>query len=200
MNTMDFKDWKWLNESKADISEQEVAIHATGHTDWFCSPVPDSCGSLEPPVSSAPFFYTEVTGDFVFSAKVRPAHTDVFDAATLMVIENESLWAKLAFEATDFGTNAAVCVVTNGVSDDANGCDVEQDAVWLKIVRKGGVFSTHYSLNGETYHMVRLFRLPVPETVKVGFGAQSPLGEGGMRFFSNVQLEHKTVENLRAGE
>lgn len=196
---MELNNWKWLNESKVNISEDEAAIHATGYTDWFCNPVPDPDGRSAEPIASAPFFYTEVTGDFVFTAKVRPEHKDVFDAATLMVIENESLWAKLAFEATDFGTKAAVCVVTNGYSDDANGCDVEQDEIWLRIVRKGEVFSTHYSLDGKEYHMVRLFRLPVPETVKVGLGAQSPLGEGGERYFSGIQIEHKTVANLRAG-
>lgn len=37
-------------------------------------------------------------------------------------------------------------------------------------------------------------------TVKVGLGAQAPLGNGGYRVFSNIQLEHKTVKNLRSGE
>ena len=35
--------------------------------------------------------------------------------------------------------------------------------------------------------------------VKVGLEAQSPAGEGGLRFFSDVTLELKTVGNLRAG-
>lgn len=29
--------------------------------------------------------------------------------------------------------------------------------------------------------------------------AQSPAGEGGLRFFSDVTLEHRTVQNLRTG-
>ena len=47
--------------------------------------------------------------------------------------------------------------------------------------------------------MVRLFRLPVGESVKVGLEAQSPAGEGGVRLFEQVTLEKRTVENLRAG-
>ncbi len=197
---MDFKQWKWINESRAEITGNTITIDTPAKKDWFCSPIPDENGNLAAPAANAPFFYTEVKGDFVFRVKVEPKHQDVYDAATVMVIENERLWAKLAFEASDFGTTAVVCVVTNEVSDDANGCDVASDHMWLKICRVGNVFSTHYSLDGVHYHMVRFFRLPVKETVKVGLGAQAPLGNGGKRVFSDIKLEHKTVKNLRAGE
>ncbi|MDD3360412.1 MAG: DUF1349 domain-containing protein [Hespellia sp.] len=196
---MNFENWKWINESKIRLGGDEISIYAPAQTDWFRNPVPDAGGELEEPVANAPFFYTNVTGDFIFSAKVEPDHKSIYDAGALMVIENDVLWTKLAFEASDFGTKAAVCVVTNEVSDDANGCDINQENVWLKIVRVGDVFSTHYSLDGENYHMVRLFRLPVQETVKVGLEAQCPSGEGGNRVFSKIKLEHKTVKNLRNG-
>ena len=173
------------------------SIYAPGHEDWFCNPVADSNGKLDDPVSGAPVFYTEVEGDFVISAKVKPNHKSTYDACALMVIENEKLWTKLAFEASDFGTNLICCVVTNEVSDDGNGCDIAQDHVWLKIARVGDSFSTHYSLDGKDYHMVRIFRLPMPKRVKVGIEAQCPTGEGGERLFYDVNVEHKTVENSR---
>ena len=109
------------------------------------------------------------------------------------------MWAKAAFEKSDFGTKAAVCVVTNQVSDDANGCNIDQDEVWLQIARVGDVFCVHYSLDGKKFDMVRLFYLPVGDIVKVGIEAQSPAGEGGLRFFSDLSLEQKTVHDLRAG-
>ncbi len=195
---MDLKNWKWLNESQIIHEGVEVVIHAPAKTDWFNNPVPEN-GVLSAPVANAPFFYTDVTGDFVFRAKVRPNFKTVYDACALMVIQDEKLWTKAAFEKSDFGTTAAVCVVTNGVSDDANGCNIEQDEVWLQIVRVGDVFCTHYSLDGETFYMVRLFHLPVEKTVKVGIEAQSPAGEGGLRFYSEISLENRTVKNLRAG-
>ena len=195
---MDFSAWKWLNESQLINQNGETAIVAPGHTDWFNNPVPAN-GQLSAPVANAPFYYTDVTGDFVFRAKVRPNFRSVYDACALMVIQDEKLWTKAAFEKSDFGTTAAVCVVTNGVSDDANGCNIDQDEVWLQIVRVGDVFCTHYSLDGETFYMVRLFHLPVEKTVKVGIEAQSPAGEGGLRFYSNISLENRTVSNLRAG-
>jgi len=195
---MNLSNWKWLNESQIIHENDEVVIYAPGHTDWFNNPVPEN-GVLSDPVANAPFFYTDVTGDFVFRAKVRPNFRTVYDACALMVIQDERLWTKAAFEKSDFGTTAAVCVVTNSISDDANGCNIEQDEVWLQIVRKGDVFCTHYSLDGETFYMVRLFHLPVEKTVKVGIEAQSPAGEGGMRFYSDISLENRTVDNLRAG-
>lgn len=197
---MKFSDWKWLNESRMTEIKDGITIYSPGKVDWFCNPVPHADGALDAPVASAPFFYTDVKGDFVFSAKVTPHHKSTYDACALMVIENEKLWAKLAFEASDFDTTAAVCVVTNEFSDDANGCDISQDSIWLKICRVGSVFSTHYSLDGETYHMVRLFRLPVQETVKVGLEMQSPTGNEAEGLFEDVRLELKTVSNLRAGE
>ena len=195
---MNFADWKWLNESRMIAENGEIAIAAPAETDWFNNPVPED-GKLTEPVANAPFFYTEVRGDFVFRAKVRPNHRYVYDACALMVIRDETMWAKAAFEQSDFGTKAAVCVVTNQVSDDANGCNIEQDEVWLQIVRVGDVFCTHYSLDGERFDMVRLFYLPVGESVRVGLEAQSPAGEGGLRFFSDITLDHRTVENLRKG-
>ena len=195
---MNFKEWKWLNESQMMEINGEIAIAAPPQTDWFNNPVPEN-GKIQAPVANAPFFYTEVAGDFVFRAKVRPNHRYVYDACALMVIRDENMWAKAAFEKSDFGTKAAVCVVTDQVSDDANGCNIDQEEAWLQIVRKGDVFCTHYSLDGERFDMVRLFRLPVGETVKVGLEAQSPAGEGGLRFFSDVSLEKKTVADLRKG-
>ncbi len=65
---------------------------------------------------------------------------------------------------------------------------------------EGFVFCTHYSLDGENFYMVRLFHLPVEKTVKVGIEDQSPAGEGGLRFYSHITLENKTVKNMRAGK
>jgi len=92
-----------------------------------------------------------------------------------------------------------VSVVTNFVSDDANGCNINTDSVWLQVARVGNNFAIHYSLDGEKYDMVRLFSLTVGNTVKIGIGAQCPTGEGGYRYFSSLSIEKKTLTNLRAG-
>jgi hypothetical protein len=48
--------------------------------------------------------------------------------------------------------------------------------------------------------MMRIFSLPVSETVKVGLLAQAPLGSGGERHYEGFSLERKTVKNIRAGK
>lgn len=68
-----------------------------------------------------------------------------------------------------------------------------------KRLKKDCTLTFIYSLDGERFDMVRLFHLPVEKTVKVGIEAQSPAGDGGLRFYSEISLENRTVRNLRAG-
>ena len=48
--------------------------------------------------------------------------------------------------------------------------------------------------------MMRFFNLPVDKTVKVGLLAQAPTGNGGIRTYSELTFENKTVKNIRMGE
>lgn len=195
---MELTSFEWLNESELIKKEDEIAIYAPARSDYFNNPIPEN-GTFMKPQGDAPFYYTEVEGDFVFKAKVRPHFTATYDAACIMVIQDENTWLKAAFEKSDFGTTAVVSVVTNVVSDDANGCNIDADSVWLQVARVGSNFAIHYSLDGEKFDMVRIFMLPVENTVKVGLEAQSPTGKGGYRYFSDLSLEKKTLANLRAG-
>ncbi|MDR1706135.1 MAG: DUF1349 domain-containing protein, partial [Clostridiales bacterium] len=114
---MDLNDFKWLNKSEMTADEDRITVCAPGMTDYFNSPVPEN-GRLQKPQGDAPFFYTEITGDFVARVKAKPNFLTTYDAASLMMIHDENLWIKAAFEKSDFGTTAVVSVVTNTVSDD----------------------------------------------------------------------------------
>lgn len=117
-----------------------------------------------------------------------------------MVMVDGRNWAKACFEKTDFDTHAAVSVVTrNGESDDANGCNIESNTVWMKVCRVGNSFSFHYSEDGETFYMTRFFNLSAGETVKVGMLAQAPVGNGGVRVYEQLSIENRTVKNIRFG-
>ncbi len=116
-----------------------------------------------------------------------------------MVRHDELHWAKICFEKTDFGTTAAVSVVTNGVSDDANGADITVPELWLQMARVEDVFGLQYSLDGLHWRMVRLFMLPVPPAVRVGVVAQCPVGQGATIDFLSFSVEQRTVKDLRAG-
>ncbi len=187
-----FKDFKWLNESSIRYTKEGVMIKAPGQSDFF-----RGTGVLVR--DNAPFYYTEIFGDFVFRAKVSHTFQDTFDAATIMLMENDSIWAKACFEKTDFDTNAVVSVVTNPLSDDANGCNIQGNEVWLQAARVGNTFAFHYSIDGIKFDMMRYFILPVSQTIKVGLVAQAPIGKGGERYFEKITLEHRTVLNIRAG-
>jgi regulation of enolase protein 1 (concanavalin A-like superfamily) len=148
---------------------------------------------------NAPFLWKQVTGDFVAQAHVRPAFNTTYDSGVLMVRHDEQNWAKLCFERTDFGTTAAVSVVTRGVSDDANGADLTVPDLWLQIARAGSVFALHYSLDGRSWRMVRIFQLPVPPTIKVGVVAQCPVGPGTTIDLLSFTVEQRAITNLRSG-
>jgi len=199
MVTINIDLFKWLNKSEISVVGDKITISASPESDFFNNPVPEN-GEFEPPKKNAPFFYTDVEGDFVIRVKVKPNFETVYDAACIMVIQDENLWIKAAYEKSDFNTTAVVSVVTNRVSDDANGCNLTEESIWLQVSRVGCNFAVHYSLDGEKFDMVRLCMLPMESTVKVGIEAQSPTGQGGIREFSGLSIEKRSISNLRTGQ
>jgi len=194
MNKDFIQGFKWTNQSEAIIKEGSVLIKAHPNSDFFNDPAGGGLSN-----SNAAFFHAEANGDFVLKARVSHSFIGVYDACALMVMRDETCWAKLCFEKTDFGTHAVVSVVTNGVSDDANGVNVDGNAVYLQMARKGNVIALHYSLDGNGYEMVRYFSLPLVGSFKVGFVAQSPLGGGGGFLFEDIVFENRSVADLRKG-
>lgn len=196
----DLSQFKWINESRAEYGDGVLKVYAPAQTDYFNSPVKEN-GAFPEAVSSASLFYTELTGDFVFKTKVELEFKNLYDAAALLIYENENVWAKLALENSDLPCKkpAVVSVVTNRISDDCNGPVMDKNSVWLQIARVDDCFAFHYSVDGQEYQMVRVFTLPVGKTVKVGFEAQAPMGEGGDRFYSEISIENKRVGNIREG-
>ena len=199
---MHFKEkFHWINEGEVVLEENRIIMMAPALTDFFCGGETTSEeGILPESLCNAPYYYTEIDGDFVL--KVSHEFRETYDSASVMVMHDMTNWAKCCYELTDFGTHAAVSVVTiNGESDDANGCNIEgQDYLWLKVCRVGRAFSFHYSLDGEKFNMTRYFLMPETKTIKVGLLAQAPTGNGGKRIYENLSIEHITVKNIRAGE
>lgn len=148
---------------------------------------------------NGPFLWRAATGDFVARLHVRPVFASMYDAGGILVRQDEGHWAKLCFESTHFGTNAAISVVTQELSDDANGVDLEAPEVWLQVCRVGEVLGMHYALDGATWRKVRRFRLPLPSRVQVGLMAQSPGASGTRVDCLHFSLEARTVGNMRAG-
>lgn len=190
---MNVKELKWLSASTCKELEDGIEIFAPSISDYFVNPTDGSV------TTTAPFLYQEVTGDFVLKAKVAHDFIDTYDACVLLALEHEKMWAKACFEYSDLQTHSIVTVMTNGVSDDANGVTIDGEEVWLQLSRKEDIFAIHYSTDGKEYKMARLTHLPMAKTIKVGFVAQSPMGKGGVRYFRNISLEQKGLEDIRNG-
>ncbi len=193
-------EFHWINESRIEKSGDKISIFAPAQTDFFCggSETSDE-GILPASLCNAPFYYTEIAGDFVLRVKVSHDFKDTYDSCSIMVMQDMTHWAKACFELTDFGAHAAVSVVTKNESDDANGCNIEGNTAWLQMCRCGSAFAFHYSVDGSRFYMMRFFQL-TGDTVKVGLLAQAPTGNGGMRVYENLSIEKRTVKNIRAGE
>lgn len=196
-----FENYMWLNQGNIRFNAGKLIITAPAKSDFFCpgGSIGEE-GVIPEGLANAPFFYTEVSGDFVMNVKVSHEFLETYDAAAIMVMKDLQVWAKACFELTDFDTKAVVSVVTNQVSDDANGCNIEGNEVWLQVARYDNSFAFHYSVDGKKYDMMRYFTLPAGDTVKVGLVAQAPTGQGGDRVFQDFSLEKKRVANLRMGK
>lgn len=186
--------FKWVNEAPYEkIDEDTLLITAPGDTDVFTDPVGVNIKA------NAPYLYQEVEGDFRMIAHVGHEFKSTWDAAVLMLWDDQEKNAKLCFEKSDFGTKAIVSVVTNGVSDDANGVNYNWNNVWLQITRQGNIFALHYGPDGKNWNMVRLFRLDANKTIKIGMEAQCPAGEESKIYFYHFNIDNTPVKDLRAG-
>lgn len=149
---------------------------------------------------AAPYLWLNASGNFVARTQVRAPQSRLHgDAATIMVRQDTLHWLKLCYECTDWSALAVISVVTNGTSDDANGVELALPQVWLQVHRTGDVFGLHYSVDGQTWRMVRLLRMAMPASIKVGLVAQCPGGPGVAIDFLSFSVEPRTVKDLRAG-
>ncbi len=173
------------------VDDGTFEIEAPAGTDYFI----DNLNQIK--IANAPLAYEEVSADFDCRVRIKPDFTTPADAGCILIRDDDERWVKSAFELTDLGYTSVVTVVTDGVSDDSNGERVEEDAVWLRVLRKGAVWSIHYALDGERWKMVRYFELDLSRTVKVGVSAQCPRGSGCTSKFSRWRVEDNACDNMR---
>jgi regulation of enolase protein 1 (concanavalin A-like superfamily) len=170
-----------------------VHIVAGPSTDLFLDPA----GS--PAQLGAPRLMTAVDGDFQLSAYVKPDLQATFDAGALVLHAADHRWVKLALERSPHGEAMLVSVVTDGLSDDANGRVVTGDGVWLRISRIGAACALHASDDGVRWDLVRHFAFAAPDGLTAGFLAQSPTGAGCAATFDGLDFVAQTLADLRDG-
>ena len=150
-------------------------------------------------VSNAVYLAEDVTGDFTYSACVSHEFASTYDACCLIAYANDTLWSKACFECTEEGAHAVVTVMTDGCSDDANSVRVAEKKVWLQMCRRGNAISVQYSTDGENWIFVRILSIKLPETVRLGILAQSPVGAGGEFLFEDIRFRNAAPDNMRFG-
>jgi uncharacterized protein len=172
-----------------------LTVAAPPRSDLFADPAGGE------PQAGAPRLLGPVAGDFQLSARVRCTFAGAFDAGALLLWAGERRWAKLAFEVSPQREAMVVSVITDGrASDDANAFVVEDEAVWLRLSRRGTACALHARLEAdEGWRFVRHFALDAPDDVRAGFLAQSPTGEGATALFDDIGFAANGVENLRSG-
>lgn len=124
------------------------------------------------------FYFQEVSGNFVAQVKFTGQYRDLYDQAGLMVRLGENNWMKCGVEFVH-GVQQASAVVTREFSDwSVTPLPNNPASIWLRVVGDGTALEVHYSLDGDSYTMLRMAYLPVVDQVQVGLMACSPDGNG----------------------
>jgi regulation of enolase protein 1 (concanavalin A-like superfamily) len=185
--------WEWE-------SPTSVRTTALPRSDFFVDPVsagPDDAFSAG---NAATLLGAPPDGDYQLSARVSVGFAAQYDAGVLMLHAGDVHWAKLCFEQSPAGEPMVVSVVTRGTSDDANAFVVSGESVWLRISRIGPAYAFHASTDGSHWQMVRLFSLAADAGEhRVGFEAQSPMGEGCPVRFDDVAFVPQRLADVRDG-
>jgi len=165
-------------------------IAAPGETNLFNHPNGKSA------VQNAPMALFEPADDFVLKARVSGQLKNVYDVAALVIYQDGTTWAKLCYENSVAKEPTVVSVVTRDVSDDCNSQTIAADHAYLAIVRKGPVFTFHYSPDGKTWRMVRHFNLNTTGKLKAGFAVHAWRAESFAATFSEITYTEKTPDNI----
>jgi uncharacterized protein len=171
-----------------------LTLTAAAGTDLFVDP-----GGAERVPDAGRFVGLPPAGDFTLAAQVSVEFASMYDAGVLLLHAAERRWAKLCFEYSPQLTPTAVTVVTRETSDDCNSFEAEDGtSLWLRITRSGPAWAFHASADGTWWRLLRYFALP-GDTVRVGFLAQSPTGQGCAATFDHITFRPGAPENLRDG-
>ena len=194
---------------QVDAEAGTVTVAAQAHTDIFIDPGGASTDgspggdagvllNAESMLNAATLLGVPPGGDFQFSARVTVDFASTFDAGVLLLWLDEQRWAKLCFEFSPAGEPMIVSVVCRGVSDDANAFVVPGRSVWLRVSRIDWAYAYHASLDGKTWHMIRVFTLS-DETSgdQIGFEGQSPTGDGCAVTFDEIRFRPERLADLR---
>lgn len=177
-----------------------VTLRANPNADFFIDPnekiSQDDAGILLTEVDNTkPFTFTgKVTSGFL-------SEGGLYNAATFFVFANDTLWQKLCFEQGDHGEHRIVSVRTIGTSDD-NNHDVVDSAksLYFKISSDTQSIASYFSLDGQEWQMVRIYKNTYPSPLYLGICSQAPQAEECVSTFEQLTLTTDNVTDFRMGD
>ncbi len=182
---------EWKNTPvRFERGENALTIEAGPKTDWYISPLDGETHA------NAPLLLFEPAAEFVLTARITASLEHQWDAGTMMVYADERTRAKFALEVSAYGEPTIVTVVTRGVSDDCNSATISGKSIWFRVARIGPAIVFYSSTDASTWKLVRGFTFGNVSRLKVGFGAQSPIGPGGMATFSEIRYEARKIKDI----
>ncbi|GAB3647738.1 DUF1349 domain-containing protein [Glycomyces tarimensis] len=178
-------------------TQSDTGLYATAaaQTDWYTY-APDPNVATR---NAAALLGVPPDGDWQLSARITVGFNGTYDAGALALAADDAHWAKFCFEFSPQSQGMVVSVVTNGVSDDANGWTVEGNAYWFRISRLGKGFAFHASADGEHWEFVRCFALHSDLPLRTGLLVQAPSGQGCEVAFESLAFKAETLKELRDG-
>lgn len=188
--------WKNKPVNFREIGPAEFAITAAPNTDWFIDPADENWNKDCAPCA----LFLPPDPEFLFSAKIKVPFASTFDAGTIQIRAEETIWGKLCFEFSPQGRPTVVSVVTRGKSDDCNGPSVDANEVYLRVAVTPASIAFHYSTDGNYWNMARFFTLGNHANLQVGLSAQSPCGTGCEVIFSDIHYRAGRLQDHRNGE
>lgn len=180
-----------------DLCGDEVPFEqlSNARTDYFNSPDGKTFNNTAPVLSSK----VDNAKPFTFSSRVTPRFSETYDAGAVYVYENDRLWMKFAFERDERKRSRVVTVRTIDTTDYNNHDIVDNASVYLKVSSDTKTIGYYYSLGGEGWQLVRLYRNDFPSEIWVGVSAQSPVGNGKTAAFGECILTENSVGDFRTG-
>lgn len=175
----------WFNEPEEWKIENDVLeMHVTPKTDFW------RISHYGFTVDDAPFYFTEVGGEFESKLKIEGGYRERFDQAGLMIRLDHENYIKAGIEYVDGKFNLSV-VVTHQTSDWSV-IELEKPVkeIWIKAIRRLDAVEVYYSFDNREYKMMRNAWLSANHPVRVGMFAASPDGCGFKARFSDFEILH----------
>jgi regulation of enolase protein 1 (concanavalin A-like superfamily) len=180
---MDLTGWTWLNEPRK-WSTDPLTVHADPQTDFWRV---TSSGVVR---DNGHIYGLTLAGDFTVTATFSGEFAAQYDQAGIALAIDGENWVKAGVELFD-GELRASTVVTRGFSDWSLVTAGAFERFTIRAEREGDAVWVRYGLDGaEPVTLLRHAYFPPEVETKVGIMTASPVGEGFVTQFHEVQLTH----------